>query len=192
VHRDIKPDNILPAQEQPVLADFGIAKLLRDGATHGTLTSAGMSIGTVTYMAPEQMVADPDLDGRVDVYSLAAVGYELLAGRVLFEGSPQQVMSAQVVKAPPSLADTAPATPPFLREAIARGLAKERADRPTAEQFALLLEDSMRRVAEAAPESASARAIGSGSATARRGRQAGGLFLLTLVTRRHVVGVAAR
>ena len=116
MHRDIKPDSILLGQGEPVLADFGIAKLLRDGATHGTLTSAGMSIGTVTYMAPEQMVADPDLDGRVDVYSLAAVGYELLAGRVLFEGSPQQVMSAQVVKAPPSLADTAPATPPFLRE----------------------------------------------------------------------------
>ncbi len=92
VHRDIKPDNILLAQGEPVLADFGIAKLLHDGATHGTLTSTGMSIGTVTYMAPEQVMADPLMDGRADVYSLAAVGYELLAGVAPFVGSPQQVM----------------------------------------------------------------------------------------------------
>ncbi len=180
VHRDIKPDNILLAQGEPVLADFGIAKLLRDGATHGALTSAGMSIGTVPYMAPEQVVADPDLDGRVDVYSLAAVGYELLSGRVLFEGSPQQVMSAHVVKAPPLLADTAPATPRFLQEAIARGLAKEPADRPTAEQFTLLLEDATRRAADTSLDAPLAPAKVTSDAP-RRGRLVGGLSLLVVI-----------
>ncbi len=179
VHRDIKPDNILLAQGEPVLADFGIAKLLRDGTAHGTLTSAGMSIGTVTYMAPEQVVADPELDGRVDVYSLAAVGYELLSGRVLFEGSPQQVMSAHVVKAPPSLAETAPTSPRALQDVIARGLEKERADRPTAEQFAVLLEGSTRRAVEAPPE-ASLTVASPRSAAPRRSRLVVGLLLLSI------------
>lgn len=139
VHRDIKPDNILLAQGEPVLADFGIAKVVRDGASHGTLTSAGMSIGTVTYMAPEQVLADPEMDGRADVYSLAAVGYELLAGVPPFSGTPQQVMSAHVVLAPPPLAELAPTAPAALREVIARGMAKEAVNRPTAAEFAAQL-----------------------------------------------------
>ncbi len=142
VHRDIKPDNILLAQGEPVLADFGIAKVLRDGAAHGTLTSAGMSIGTVTYMAPEQVLADPAIDGRADVYSLAAVGYELLSGSVPFSGTPQQVMSAHVVKTPPLLSDIAPSTPAALQQVIMRGLAKEMTDRPTSDEFAQLLVDA--------------------------------------------------
>ena len=151
IHRDIKPDNILLAQGEPVLADFGIAKVLRNGAAHGSLTSAGMSIGTVAYMAPEQVLADPALDGRADVYSLAAVGYELLAGAAPFGGSPQQVMSAHVVKAPPSLAETAPATPVALQEVVTRGLAKDMADRPTAEAFAMMLEGSAAMVTAPVP-----------------------------------------
>nr|MCU0636814.1 serine/threonine-protein kinase [Gemmatimonadaceae bacterium] len=137
IHRDIKPENILLAHGEPMLADFGIAKVLRDGVAHGTLTSAGMSIGTVTYMAPEQVVADPTLDGRADVYSLAAVGYELLAGVPPFEGTPQQVMSAHVVKPVPPL----PAhLPKPLREVVLRGLAKEPAERVSAAEFAQALE----------------------------------------------------
>ena len=73
-----------------------------------------MSIGTVTYLAPEQVLAEPDIDGRADVYSLAALAWELLAGRPPFEGTAQQVMSAHVVKEAPSVTDVAPQTPAAL------------------------------------------------------------------------------
>ncbi len=154
VHRDIKPENILLAQGEPMLADFGIAKVTRDERSHGTLTSAGMSVGTATYMAPEQVVADPEIDGRADVYALAAVGFELLAGRPPFTGTPQQVMSAHVVQAVPSLAVLAPSAPPELVEAITRGLAKDRADRPTADAFIRLLEATTAEVRGATPGNA--------------------------------------
>ncbi len=169
VHRDIKPDNILLAQGEPVLADFGIAKVLRDGAAHGSLTSAGMSIGTVTYMAPEQVLADPSIDGRADVYSLAAVGYELLSGSAPFTGSPQQVMSAHVVKTPPPLAETAPATPAALQDVIARGMAKEMADRPTADEFAVMLLDAASAASNTMRAAAHVSATHSATATASGG-----------------------
>jgi serine/threonine-protein kinase len=100
VHRDVKPENILLSEGEPMLADFGIAKVVREGSSATGLTSAGMSIGTVTYMPPEQVAADPDIDGRADVYSLAAVAYELLTGAPPFTGSPQQIMAAHLAKAP--------------------------------------------------------------------------------------------
>ena len=142
VHRDIKPENILLAQGEPVLADFGIAKVLRDGAVHGSLTSAGMSIGTVTYMAPEQVLADPAVDGRADVYSLAAVGYELLSGQPPFTGSPQQVMSAHVVQPPPPLSAATSEVNAALNAVLMHGLTKEASERPTADAFALQLESA--------------------------------------------------
>ena len=140
VHRDIKPENVLLAQGEPVLADFGIAKVLRDGAAHGTLTSAGMSLGTVTYMAPEQVLAEPTMDGRADVYSLAALAWELLAGRPPFEGSAQQVMSAHVVKPLPDLRASAPGVPDAVRDVLVRALVKDPAERYTADEFAAALD----------------------------------------------------
>jgi eukaryotic-like serine/threonine-protein kinase len=144
VHRDIKPENVLLAQGEPVLADFGIAKVLRDGASHGSLTSAGMSIGTVTYMAPEQVLAEPSIDGRADVYSLAALAWELLAGRPVFDGTNQQVMSAHVVKPAPAVIDFVPECPAALSAVLTRALAKEAGDRYTADEFAAALEESLR------------------------------------------------
>jgi len=157
IHRDIKPENVLLAQGEPVLADFGIAKVLRDGTTVGTLTSAGMSIGTVTYMAPEQVLAEPTIDGRADVYSLAVLTWELLAGRPLYDGTAQQVMSAHVVKPAPSLLDAAPAASAALADVLARALAKEPADRYTAAEFAAALESALHApprivAAESAPQ----------------------------------------
>ncbi|MBI3790191.1 MAG: protein kinase [Gemmatimonadetes bacterium] len=166
VHRDIKPENILLAQGEPVLADFGIAKVTRDERSHGTLTSAGMSVGTATYMAPEQVVADPEIDGRADVYALAAVGFELLAGRPPFTGTPQQVMSAHVVQPVPSLTALASEAPGALVEAITRGLAKDRESRPTAAQFAELLEAAGRD--SAAPATVRAGERDSRAQTERR------------------------
>ncbi|MEO6444053.1 MAG: serine/threonine-protein kinase [Gemmatimonadaceae bacterium] len=145
VHRDVKPENILLSEGEPMLADFGIAKVVREGATTG-LTSAGMSMGTVTYMSPEQVAADPDIDGRSDVYSLAAVAYELLTGAPPFTGSPSQLMAAHVTRLPPDLRELLPESPSALSEAVMQGLAKESSARPDAERFASLLETADRHV----------------------------------------------
>ncbi|MCC7003791.1 MAG: protein kinase [Gemmatimonadaceae bacterium] len=143
VHRDVKPENILLAEGEPMLADFGIAKVIREGNQTG-LTTAGMSIGTVTYMPPEQVTADPTIDGRADVYSLAAVGYELLVGTPPYTGTPAQVMSAHVVQPVPDLAAKLPASAAALARAIVRGLAKEASERPDAEMFAAELDAAAR------------------------------------------------
>jgi TolB-like protein/tRNA A-37 threonylcarbamoyl transferase component Bud32/Tfp pilus assembly protein PilF len=145
VHRDVKPENILLAEGEPMLADFGIAKVLREGSVTSTgLTSAGISMGTVTYMPPEQVTADPRLDGRADVYSLAAVGYELLAGEPPFLGTPAQVMSAHVVQPVPPLGARVPSAPTALVDAIMGALAKDHTQRPDAERFAEQLDASSR------------------------------------------------
>lgn len=151
VHRDVKPENILLSEGEPMLADFGIAKVVRDDTRATGLTSAGMSIGTVTYMPPEQVVADPEIDGRADVYSLAAVAYELLAGQPPFTGTPAQVMSAHVVKPPADLTPQLPAAHQALGAVIMRGLEKEPARRPDAESFAAMLDEARGAGVSASP-----------------------------------------
>ena len=69
VHRDIKPENILLADGHALVMDFGIAKAVSDATGRQGLTSAGMSLGTPAYMAPEQVAADPRIDHRADLYS---------------------------------------------------------------------------------------------------------------------------
>ncbi len=178
VHRDVKPENILLSEGEPMLADFGIAKVVREGSSATGLTSAGMSIGTVTYMPPEQLAADPNIDGRADVYSLAAVAYELLTGAPPFTGSPQQVMAAHLAKAPVDLASTLPAAQRPLGAAIMAGLAKEPADRPDAERFAGLLETAGRSSTTGAPDASPATAA---NATRRSLLLAGGVALTAVV-----------
>ena len=83
VHRDIKPENILVDKKGRVkIADFGLAKLLRREALDLTLTAAGTALGTVRYMAPEQMDKPETVDHRADIYSLGVVFYEMLTGDV--------------------------------------------------------------------------------------------------------------
>ena len=92
IHRDLKPDNILVGrsdrgQPRPVITDFGIAKVL-DGtsiATGKKRTEAGMRLGTIAYMAPEQVRGLPDIDHRVDIFALGAILYELATGTVAFD-----------------------------------------------------------------------------------------------------------
>src|SRR5262249_55930023 len=81
VHRHIKPDNILLSRHHAQVADFGVAKALSVSTKSGeTLTSIGVALGTPSYMAPEQALADPNLDGRADLYAFGVVAYEMLTG----------------------------------------------------------------------------------------------------------------
>ncbi|MDX2183737.1 MAG: serine/threonine-protein kinase [Gemmatimonadaceae bacterium] len=140
VHRDVKPANILISGQEPMLADFGIAKVRRPDGSSSGLTSAGMSLGTVTYMPPEQVLAEPEIDGRADVYSLAAVAYEMLSGAPPFTGSAAQQMSAHVVQPPASLRGRLRDLPAALDALLLRALSKEPGARPTAAEFASALE----------------------------------------------------
>jgi tRNA A-37 threonylcarbamoyl transferase component Bud32/tetratricopeptide (TPR) repeat protein len=79
VHRDVKPENILLGSGGAMLADFGVARVTADQSVR-RLTSTGMAVGTLQYMSPEQLCAEPQIDHRSDQYALACVLYEMLAG----------------------------------------------------------------------------------------------------------------
>jgi len=131
VHRDIKPDNILLAEGEAQVTDFGIAKALSASTEGGTLTGIGLTLGTPAYMAPEQAVADPTADHRVDLYALGVVGYEMLAGQPPFSGrSPQQLLAAHATEDAVPVERRRPAVPPALAQLIGQLLAKRAADRP--------------------------------------------------------------
>ena len=103
VHRDIKPENILLSGRHAMVMDFGVAKAVTEASGRQQLTTAGIALGTPAYMAPEQATADPQLDGRVDIYALGVVGYEMLTGQTPFHGlNPQQTLAAHVTQAPTS------------------------------------------------------------------------------------------
>jgi len=130
VHRDIKPENVLLEEGHAVLADFGVARAREHARTGPRLTQAGATIGTPLYMSPEQVTGELDVDARADIYSLAVVGYEMLAGAPPFEGkSPEAVMVAQLTTTPRSLTDVRPDTPPQLAEAIQKAMTKAPAGR---------------------------------------------------------------
>jgi tRNA A-37 threonylcarbamoyl transferase component Bud32/membrane-associated phospholipid phosphatase len=135
VHRDIKPENILIWEGYAIVADFGIARALTAAAS-ARLTQTGVGLGTPTYMSPEQMQDGAPVDRRADIYSLACVVYEMLAGQPPFTGSSVQAVIARHVLDPvPPLSALRP-VPESVETAIERGLAKRPADRfSTAEQF---------------------------------------------------------
>ena len=127
IHRDLKPSNVFlyrrpDGREQVKLLDFGVAKVTDQAA----LTKTGDAFGTPFYMSPEQILAQP-LDPRTDVYSLGAVLYELLAGRVPFDGEPIQVAMQHCNVAPPPLGAPVPLE---LAALVLRMLAKDRDARP--------------------------------------------------------------
>jgi eukaryotic-like serine/threonine-protein kinase len=129
VHRDVKPENILFADGQAVLADFGIA---RAGAVTGKpiVTAVGLALGTPEYMSPEQASGDRNLGSPSDVYSLACVLYEMLAGEPPFhDDSPRATMARQVSAEPRPLRSLRPEVPPAVSRALDRALAKNPDDR---------------------------------------------------------------
>ena len=137
VHRDLKSDNLMVTESGTVkVMDFGIARLI--GSSR--LTRTGLLVGTLHYMAPEQIRGE-EVDRRTDVYALGAVLYEMLTGRVPFQGSSDYaVLKAHVEEhpAPPSAA--MPGLPPWLDRAILKALAKAPAERfQTVEELRLCL-----------------------------------------------------
>jgi predicted ATPase/DNA-binding SARP family transcriptional activator len=127
VHRDIKPENILLADGHAVVADFGIAKALSDAAAStASVTATNVIIGTPAYMAPEQVAGDTSVDRRSDIYSLACVLYEMLAGRPPWIATTTQALLARrFTEEPTSLRVLRPEVTESIDRAVRRALAAD-------------------------------------------------------------------
>ena len=138
VHRDIKPENILIQDGHALVADFGIARAIERVADSERLTSTGLALGTPRYMSPEQASADRDIDGRADIYSLACVVYEMLAGEPPFVSDSARTLAAKHMhETPPSVRTARPDLPVHIDRALRIALSKSPADRfATADVFA--------------------------------------------------------
>jgi serine/threonine-protein kinase len=129
IHRDIKPENILLHDGRPVVADFGIA-LAVSAAAGGRMTETGLSLGTPHYMSPEQATAEKEITARSDVYSLASVLYEMLAGQPPhLGGSAQQVIMKIIAEPVAAVTQFRKTVPPNVAAAVAKALEKLPADR---------------------------------------------------------------
>lgn len=123
IHRDIKPSNILlTTEEDPVVADFGIAKMVQQD--NADLTNAGTIMGTPLYMAPEQIKGE-QVDGRADLYALGVVLYQLLTGHTPFTGDTLTVITKQLHEPPPPLRTSTPDLPAPLEAVVLRALSKD-------------------------------------------------------------------
>ena len=132
VHRDIKPENILLSGATAVVTDFGIAKAFEDASapsaeTNTMLTRFGTCVGTPRYMAPEQIVGDPAIDHRADIYSFGIVGYELIAGRLPFD---ERDALAHLAVQPEHLRELRVDAPRRLADLVMRCIERERDLRP--------------------------------------------------------------
>lgn len=129
VHRDIKPENILIQEGEAMLTDFGIALAVKE-AGGNRLTETGLSLGTPAYMSPEQATGDRTLDARSDLYSLAAVLYEMLVGEPPVTGATVQAMIAKLMTEQPTRIRTVRnSVPQGIDDAVAKALSKIPADR---------------------------------------------------------------
>ncbi len=144
IHRDIKPENILLHEGEAMVADFGIALGLAsgEGRKRGSggeerLTGTGITLGTPHYMSPEQSAGERTLDARSDVYSLACVLYELLAGEPPYTGpSAQAVIAKRFTDPIPRVRRLRATVSPAMEQAIMKALATSPADRfPSAATF---------------------------------------------------------
>ena len=150
IHRDFKPENVIVetdmyGAEVPRIVDFGIA-ILREGTDTpdgaGRLTTNGLVLGTPHYMAPEQAVADP-IDHRIDLFALGIVVYEMLCGKLPFDGTGAEVARANLMLDPPPIAQRVPylEVDPLLEAFARRLMAKKRDHRPATAKAARELLD---------------------------------------------------
>src|SRR5262249_22585510 len=138
VHRDLKPSNIMLTKSGAKLLDFGLAKLKQDAhpastlsalPTHAPMTQAGMVLGTLQYIAPEQLEGK-EADARVDIFALGSVLFEMVTGRKTFEGKSQAGLIAAILEHEPAVVSTLqPMSPIQLDHIIKRCLAKAPDDR---------------------------------------------------------------
>jgi eukaryotic-like serine/threonine-protein kinase len=141
IHRDIKPENILLQSGHAVVADFGIARAMRDAGSE-RITQTGMAIGTPAYMSPEQSAGERDVDGRSDLYALASVLYEMLAGEAPFTGTTMDAILVQrFTRQPPRVSTKRSNVPRAIDAALYTAMARAPEDRfPTVERFAAALD----------------------------------------------------
>ncbi|MEP6834604.1 MAG: protein kinase [Gemmatimonas sp.] len=140
VHRDIKPENILLQNGHALVADFGIALALQSAGSARS-TQTGLSLGTPSYMSPEQAMGERIIDARSDVYALGAMTYEMLAGEPPFTGPSAQAIVAKVISGEAApIATLRKSVPPHVAAAVHVALEKLPADRfATAAEFASAL-----------------------------------------------------
>jgi rhodanese-related sulfurtransferase len=173
VHRDIKPENVMLHEGHALVADFGIA-LAVTIAGGDRLTGTGLSLGTPYYMSPEQAMGERAIDARSDVYSLACLLYEMLAGEPPFTGPTSQAVIARILtEQPRDLTTLRSSVTPALQRVTARALARLPADRfGSAREFAEELQragvENRRDDSQAITESADRR---SPPPESRRGRR---------------------
>ncbi|HYV04771.1 MAG TPA: bifunctional serine/threonine-protein kinase/formylglycine-generating enzyme family protein [Blastocatellia bacterium] len=148
IHRDLKPDNIMitrkgNSKDYVKVLDFGIAKTVADDNADN-LTKTGFVLGTPVYMSPEQLLGEK-LDPRSDIYSLAIIVYEMLSGRLPFEGDNQQsIMMKRITSEPVRISWVAPGISEALEEAVMNGLSRDPATRTrTVEAFAASLRTAL-------------------------------------------------
>lgn len=174
IHRDIKPENILLQRGHAVVADFGIA-LAASKTGGGRMTETGMSLGTPTYMSPEQAMGAREVDARTDIYSLGCVLYEMLVGEPPFVGPTAQSIVAKVItETPKSLTGQRRTVPPHIDATVQKSLEKLAADRfASAAAFAESLRDggsslraSSHKMANAAAAHSTSRNAATWGATA--------------------------
>ncbi len=132
IHRDLKPDNILLTRDEAgrqhvKILDFGLSKVLSGGGGDISLTRTGTVMGTPCYMAPEQARGEKDVDARADLWAAGVILYQMVSGRLPFEGdSYNSVMARILVESVPPLAAVVPDVPEVLAAAVATALEKDR------------------------------------------------------------------
>jgi serine/threonine protein kinase len=151
IHRDIKPDNVMVSGQRVKVLDFGIAKQIGAAARGQFQTEAGMVIGTIEYMSPEQALGKP-VDARTDIFSLGVVLYQALGGTLPFHGSTATELLLGICRDQPKpFGSVRPDLPNELAAVIARCLEKDRERRfSSASELAAALEHVLPRLTRAA------------------------------------------
>src|SRR5262249_55940138 len=148
--RDLKPenlmlvpDNFVPGGVRVKILDFGVAKILNlNDKPHALDTKVGVGLGTIDYIAPEQILDARNANDRADVYAMGCIFFELSTGRKVFTGDDNlQILGAHLTRPAPNLLDFAGALPRQFAALVADMLAKDAKQRPTMAEVRTRLDD---------------------------------------------------